>query len=37
MWIATLAEFNEQLHLAGIDTIIADKQAQYDAWRQAQE
>ena len=34
---AALAEFNEQLHLAGIDTIIADKQAQYDAWRQTQE
>ena len=27
-----LAQFREELHNAGIDTIIAEKQAQLDAW-----
>lgn len=29
----TLTKFNQELKDAGIDDIIADKQAQYDAWR----
>lgn len=32
-----LAEFNDSLHQSGIDTIIADKQKQYDAWKESQE
>ena len=32
----TLPKFNQELKDAGIDDIIADKQAQYDAWRAAQ-
>lgn len=31
-----IPEFNQALKDAGIDEIIAEKQAQYDAWKAAQ-